>query len=277
MKSLLKSFILGLIVMLVFNITSPAFANQAVYLPPKPLDDLSNVEKQTITTHLEEFKLDTAKNNGDLSQANKQIAMKSLKNIDKNLIYAGITDGEKNIILGTDNKDIFVAITDEIIDVVEQVGEFEFLINGELNRFEVTISDDSVNKQKLSDNEYNVMADTWIYKSSKTINVNAQRNFSTYAASTLGGILGTIMGTALGFGAGGVIGASIGLAAAYNYVASSDYPTNVGKSTVYTYRNGNYPTSRYKFVSYDYAIYKGTEKYLGVSTSYHNPCIGCGV
>ncbi|AXI00571.1 hypothetical protein DV702_13070 [Sporosarcina sp. PTS2304] len=277
MKNLLKTFILGLIVMLVLNITSPAFANQAAYLPLKPLDDLSSVEKQTITTHLEEFKLDTTKNSEKLSHANKQIAMKSLKNIDKNLIYADIVNGEKNIILGTDNKDIFVAITDEIIDVVERVGEFDFLINGELNHFEVTISDDPVGEQKLSGYEYSVMAAPWIYKSEKTINVNAQRNFATYTAAVLGGILGTYLGPALGFAAYGVIATSLGVGAAYTYIAASDYPTNVGQSVVKTYRDGNYPTSRYRFISRHYAVYKGARYYLDTTTTYHSPCTGCGV
>lgn len=75
--------------------------------------------------------------------------------MEKNLVYADVKNGEKNIILNTDNKNTFVAITDKTIEVVEQVGEYDFLINGELNHFDVTISDVSVDDQTLSVNEFN--------------------------------------------------------------------------------------------------------------------------
>lgn len=99
MNDLLKTTVLGLIVMLIFNITSPAFANQSENGLPEKMNNLSNTEKTTITNHLEEFEIETAENSKVLSRENKQIARNSLEDIEKNLIYTEVKNGEKNIML----------------------------------------------------------------------------------------------------------------------------------------------------------------------------------
>lgn len=285
MKNLLKPIILGLIVMLLFSITTPAFAQESEDVLTGKMNNLSTTEKRSITDHIEKFEVKTAENNKELSKENKQIASKSMKNIEKNLVFAEVKDGEKNIILSTDNKKTFVAITDKTIDVVEQVGEYDFLINGERNHFEVTISDGSEDNQKLFGESMGETIQTdkaqtmasWKYKASKWVNINAQRNFSTYTASALGGILGTIMASALSWGTLASVGASLGVGMAYNFVAASQYPTNVGKSHLYYYEQGRSPLTDYKVRSLDYAVYKGSNKFLGSTVRYKRSCVGCGV
>src|SRR5699024_3082383 len=234
-----KSFLIFLgLILLVFNITPvSAFAEQTEHKLSKTMSNLSKTEQQDITNHLETFELKTANNSKELSKENKQIAKKTLENFKDNLNYADINNGEKNIILDTDNEDIFVAITDGTIEVVERVGESDFLINGEKNHFEVTITDGPDDSALTVNGEVGTMS-TWKFQSSKWVNVNAQRNFDTYTASALGGILGTIFGGILGGGYWGSMAAGLAVGAAYNYIASSSYPTNVGKSHIYMYTKG---------------------------------------
>ncbi|MBO1001628.1 hypothetical protein [Pseudogracilibacillus auburnensis] len=225
----------------------------------------------------------TADTSEELSKENKQIAKKSLESFEKNLIYAGINNGEKNIILGTDNEDTFVAITDEIIEVVERIGEYDFLINGEEHHIEVTISDSSddsetaltFNNETIESGEVGIMS-SWKLQSTKWVNVNAQRNFHTYTASALGGIIGTILGGVIGGAFGSMVG-SLAVGMAYNYAASSQYPTNVGRSHLYMYTRGKSPLVDRKTVSYDYAVYNGKNVYLGKAERIKRGCVGCGV
>ncbi|WP_337020131.1 hypothetical protein [Oceanobacillus massiliensis] len=272
-----KSFLIFLgSILLVFNITPvSAFAKQPELKLSKTMSNLSETEQQDITNHLETFELKTAKNNNELSKENKQIAKKTLENFKDNLNYADINNGEKNIILDTDNEDIFVAITDGTIEVVERVGEFDFLINGEKNHFEVTITDGPDDSALTVNGEVGTMA-TWKYESSKWVNVNAQRNFSTYTASALGGILGTIFGGIMG-GYWGSMAAGLAVGAAYNYASSSQYPTNVGRSHIFMYTKGTLPLVDRKTVSYDYAVYRGENVYLGRAEKIKRSCVGCGV
>lgn len=257
-----------------FNIPAPAFADQTKNGSQATMDNLSKAEEKIITNHLVAFELETADNNRELSEENKQIAEKSMENIDESLIYADIKDGEKNIILGTDSENTFVAITDDIIDVVEQIGPYDFLINGERHHFEVVISDGTDSNQGIP---VSLASDNWTLISDRWVNVNAQRNFDTYTASTLGGILGAIIGSVFGLGFAGGIAMSAGVSIAYNYAASSKYPTNVGKSRLRTYKKGRSPLTTYKMVSQDYAVYKGKNVYLGTSTTIKRSCVGCGV
>lgn len=225
--------------MLMFNTASSAFAdsqNQKGGASPGVMDNLSKTDKQIIENHFETFNVKTAVNNEELSKENEQIVKKALEKIEKNLIYAGIKDGEKSIILSSDNKDTFVAITDGIVEVVKQVGEYDFLINGEKHHFEVTISDGPANSPispSITFNDRNIQPSEvgligWTYHSVKSVNGNAQRDFHTYTASPLGGILGSIMAVALGWTIVGGIAARLAVGMAYNYAASSNHPTNVG-------------------------------------------------
>lgn len=286
--NLFKIIVVGLIAILIFNTASPAFAdnqNRKEGAFPRVLDNLSKTDKHVIEKHLKTFNVKTAVNYEELSKENEQIAREALGNIEKNLIHAGIKNGEKSIILRSDNKDTFVAITDKIVEVVKQVDEYDFLINGEKHHFEVTISDVPVNSPispSITFNDRNIQSSevslmSWNYHSFKSVNVNAQRNFHTYTASALGGILGTIMALALGWTIVGGIVASLAVGMAYNYAASSQYPTNVGKSNIYIYTKGKQPLWSKKVVSYDYAIYYGSPRYLGTTTRYEYSCVGCGV
>lgn len=277
--------------MLIFNITSPALANHAENGLSVTMNNLSKTEKQIITNHLVAFEVETAESSGELSEENKQIASKSLENYEENLIYADIKDGEKNIILGTDNENTFVAITDGTIDVVERISETDFLINGERHHFEITISDGPDDNQKTFGIESNdrtiqlsgtsitgtsTLNSTWTLSHTKSVNVNAQRNFHTYTVSALGGIIGSIVGGVFGGTLGSIVaGAGVGMA--YNYIASSEYPTNVGRSNLYVYTQGRSPLTDYKTVSYDYAVYYGKNIFLGTSTTIKRSCVGCGV
>ncbi|MEN2465307.1 hypothetical protein [Ornithinibacillus sp. JPR2-1] len=84
--NIFKTILVGLIVILVFNNVSPAFAeSQKLGASPGVLDNLSKVDKRVIENHIETLNVETAVNNEELSKENEQIAMKALGNIEKTL------------------------------------------------------------------------------------------------------------------------------------------------------------------------------------------------
>lgn len=276
-KNFLKTIILGLVALLIFNIASPVHAFQTEN--SVKMKNLDKKEQQIIVKHLKSLKPETAKNSKELSKENQKIASESLENIESNLVYADINEGEKNIILGTADAKTFVAVTNEIIEVVEQVGEYEFLINGESHRFEVTVTD-AVDLSKFEDvnsGEISTQSKAWIFIGSTWVNVNAQRNFHTYTVSALGTVIASLIGKIAGASFWGVTLASLGVGMAYNYAASSEYPTNVGRSHVYRYYRGISPLRDYMTRSFDYAVYQGRDVYLGISERIKKSCVGCGV
>lgn len=259
--------------MLIFNISpSFAFASQTDSKSSEAMSNLSKAEQQDITNHLETLKSESADNSNELSKENKQIVAKTLEDFEGNLNYADINDGQKVAILDTDKKDTLVAVTDGIVEVVEKVsendGEYDFLINGEKHHFEFTISDSPEDGQTSMKN--------WDFQSSKWVNINAERNFSTYTAGALGSILGTFLGGVLS-GGWSVLISGLAVGAAYNYVASSAYPTNVGNSHVYLYTSGPEPLVDRRAVSNDYAVYQGQNVFLGTAEEIKLGCVGCGV
>lgn len=281
-----KTIILGLMVLLIFNIASPVHANQIEKGSSPNMEHLDKNEQKIIKKHLKSLKAENAKNSKKLSKENKKIANESLDNSESNLVYADIAEGEKNIILNTDDPKTFVAVTDENIEVVEQVGDSEFLMNGELHQFEVTIINDvsepltslASGFEGENSGEISTQATTaWTFIGSTWINVNAARDFHTYSASGLGSVLAGIIATVGGVGFWGVTVASLGVGMAYNYIASSEYPTNTGRSHVYRYKRGVSPLTDYRTKSYDYAVYYGKSIYLGVSERIRKSCVGCGV
>ncbi len=281
-----KTIIWGLMVLLIFNIASPVNANEIEKGPSLNMEHLDKKEQQSIKKHLKSLKADKAKNSKKLSKENKKIANESLENAESELVYADIAEGEKNIILGTDNPKTFVAVTDENIEVIEQVGDTEFLMNGELHQFEVTIINEPNGTLPALTNEFEgensggistEASSAWTFIGSTWVNVNSQRNFNTYSASALGTVIAGILATVGGVGFWGVTLASLGVGMAYNYVASSEYPTNVGRSHVFRYKRGVSPLRDYRTKSYDYAVYYGKTIYLGISERIRKSCVGCGV
>lgn len=286
-KNFFKTIILGLVALLIFNIAPPVHADQTEIGISVKMKNLDKKEQQSIVKHLKSLKTETARNSMELSKENKKIARESLKNIESNLVYADINEGEKNIILGTADAKTFVAVTNEIIEVVEQVGEYEFLINGESHRFEVTVTDAvdlsepsyslTSEFEDINSGEISIQSTGWTYRGSSWVNINAQRDFHTYTVSALGSVIAAVLGAVAGVGFWGVTLAGLGVGMAYNFVASSQYPTNVGKAHVYRYDRGISPLRDYKTRSYDYAVYQGRNVFLGISERIKKSCVGCGV
>lgn len=285
-KNFFKTIILGLVALLIFNITPSVHAVQLENDFSGKMSNLDKKEEQIILKHLKSLKAEEAKNNKKLSKENKKIANDSLKNIEDNFLYAEIHDGVKSIILGTGDAKTFVAVTDDNIEVVQQLSEQEFLINGESHQFEITITESDIQPTDISLSELEVMnsdevsiqnSRTWTFVGASWINVNAQRAFHTYTASSLGTVITSVLLTFAGVVFWKVTVASLGVGIAYNYVASSEYPTNVGKSHIYRYSRGISPLRDYKTHSQDYAVYQGRNVFLGTSYTYKNSCVGCGV
>ena len=276
---------------MVFSSTAPvSAAAQLGNALEGMMDYLDNDKIQAITKHLNEFKIEKADNNNELSKDNKKIISKTLKNFKENLLYADIKNSETIILLITEKEDTQVAITNNIVEVLERIDENIFLINGEENHFEVSVSEE-IDNQELTDNVLNDVtiqandgwiqvgsrSGPWTFESGKWVNVNASRDFVTYTASALASVLTGFMGIALGLSFGSTLVLGISVAAAYNYTATANYPTNVGKSYVSYYRNGPIPLSDRRVWSSDYAIHNGTDYHLGISETFYTPCVGCGV
>lgn len=286
-RTFLKTIIFTLIALMVFNTVPPVQANQVEDGFSMKMKNLDKKEQQVILKHLASMK---EKNKGSieaLSQGNKKAAKESLGNLEDNLVYADINEGVKSIILGTNDAEVFIAITDDIVEVVEKVGEHEFLINDELHWIEVTVTDVvDLNESSYSStselkdinlDDVSIQSTAWILRGSSWVNVNAQRNLDTYSASALGSVVASVLGTIGGVAFWGVTLASLGVGMAYNFVASAAYPTNVGRAHVYRYYRGTSPLTDYRTKSYDYAVYKGNNVYLGISERIKKSCVGCGV
>lgn len=285
--------ILSLITMmvLIFSMVSPSYANAASSSSKDQKENpgmahLSKSEKKEMEDHLKSFSVDKASNKNELSKEKRQVAKEALENSKGNPAYAAFVDGKKTALYNTKEKDQQVAITDGVVEVVERVDKNTFLINGEKHTFNFTVTEEkgpqasSSDIQPLATNgwiEVDYKSGPWEFYSGKWVNVQAQRDFYTYTAGALGSILGSIIGGVMGWAAYGVLASGVGIGAAYNYAASSEYPTNVGKSYVSTYRNGPIPLSDKRVMSSDYAVYYGSDKHLGFSYSYYASCVGCGV
>ena len=172
LKRFLKYFILVIIVALVFSSTAPAYAAaQSGNALQGMMDYLGNDKIQAITNLLNEFNVEKVDNISELSKENKKIISKTLKNYQENLLYADIINSETIILLNTEKEDTQVAITNNIVEVVERIDENTFLINGEKNHFEVSVSNETDNPV-LTDNELNDVTiqanDGWIQVGSRS-------------------------------------------------------------------------------------------------------------
>lgn len=295
-----KIFILLTIIMMIFGAASPSLANTNTSQPTdslKGMQELNENQQASVAKHLQELRAELASNKKDLSKEHKKLANKAIKDYKKTLTYATILEGDEVVMLSTDQANVQVSITGNHIDVVERIDLETYIINGERHEFEFTVTDEdgaAVTAQPLDEaqpsDEIGTMAydGNWYssgYKSGpwtveyagRWVDINAQRNFSTFSASTLGGIIGGVIGASFAWPVTGSLAMGAGVAAAYSYVAASEYPTNVGRSFVTTYRNGTYPTSDRRIRSSDHAMYYGTAKYLGEKYTYYIRCIACGV
>ncbi|WP_404457672.1 hypothetical protein [Sutcliffiella horikoshii] len=281
-----KLFTLITTIMLISGVVFPAYASQPVDVPQQQgLSHLSKTEKQTILSHLGNINIDKARNDKELSNKNKEIINKAIANQKKYLSYADINEGNTVIILNTEESNKQVAITNDIVEVVEHVDANTFLINDEKHHFEYTFTTEGGNQALLSEVEpqssdgwvkVGYRSGPWTFKGGKWVNVNAQRDFSTYSAGAFGSILSTIMAIGLGLTVGGGLAVGIGVSSAYAYVASTNYPTNVGKSYVSTFRNGTTLFADKRVWSSDYAIYNGRDIHLGITETFYYRCVGCG-
>ncbi|GIN64000.1 hypothetical protein J27TS8_39930 [Robertmurraya siralis] len=281
-----KLFTLITTIMLITGVVFPAYASQPVDVPQQQgLSHLSKADKQTILRHLSEINIDKARNNKDLSKKKKEIINKVIANQKKYLSYADINEGNTVIILNTEESNTQVAITNDIVEVVEQVDANTFLINDEKHHFEYSFTTEESNQAALGEVEIQ-SSDGWIKVSSrkgpwsfisgKWVNVNAQRDFHTYSAGAFGSILATIMATGLGIPVAGGVALGIGVSSAYAYVASTNTPTNVGKSYVSEFRNGTTIFADKRIWSSDYVVYKAKDIHLGITETFYYRCVGCG-
>lgn len=281
-----KLFTLITTVVLILGAVFPAYASKSVDVSQlQSLSHLSNSEKQTIVNHLSRFDINTASNNNEISKKNKEIIFKAMAD-EKNLYYADINKENTVIILNTEHSNTQVAITDDIVEVIEQVDVNTFLINDEKHHFEVTFTPVVSNQALTADVELQ-SSDGWVQVSSRQgpwtwqsaswVNVNAERNFHTYTAGAFGSIMGYYLAIGLVLTPGGALVAGIALSAAYAYVASTNYPTNVGKSYVSFHRNGTSSFADKRVWSSDYAIYNGKDIYLGLAETFYYRCIACYV
>lgn len=280
---------------LTFSLVSPAFATQSLDGDgSKETDGLSKGEKESIEGKLQNFKVEKyADNIDEISTENRKIINDTIKDLDIDSpdTLAQISEKNEMIITAPASKaDTTVAITDNIVEVVEKVGKNDFLINGEKNHVEVTVETVKESpgfKEKTSGVVSTQAADNWIevsyrsgpwtHESSHWIDVNAERNFSKYSAAAMSSIIGGAVGLAFswsGFFAGVAGGIAIGIA--YDFISSDDYPTNAGKMYLASYKNSPYPTADKRVYANAYAVYNGDDIYLGTDNTYYYKCLGCG-
>ena len=78
----------------------------------------------------------------ELSVADQRLVNEVTKNPESYLVAAEVVFGEVILIYETSDPNVMIAITNGHVDVVEQIAEYTFLINGEKFVFEVTIEDE---------------------------------------------------------------------------------------------------------------------------------------
>ena len=274
-----------------FGLGSPAYAAESADTDDlQRTNQLSESEKAFIMGELSNFDVeDYASNIDELSDVNRQIVNDTLKKVDlgNGEIFADISEnGEMLVIAQTEKENTTVNITDNLVEVVEQVDQDTYKINGETNDFEVTISGLKTNSegpsamvspdgssgdvQALAADgwvEISYRSGPWTYLYADRIDVNAERVLSSYSASVIGGIVGAAVAAGSGFGWFAGIAYSAGAGIAYTFAASDEYPTNVGIV---------YLTADRRNRSRAYAVYQGDNIYLGTDYTYYYRCIGCG-
>lgn len=283
---------------LIFGMFSTAFAGQSSAAgDPQDSSQLSKDEKATIEDELKNFDVEEyASNLEELSKVNRQIINDTLKNfnLDNAETFGHISEnGEMIVILQTEKENTTVAITDNVVEVIEKVNTDDYKINSQNHHIEVTLSEGKTSSNSArTSTEVNsgeattLAADGWIetsYKSgpwdfqfSDWVNINAERTLSSLSAGAVGSIVSGAIAASVGAGPIGGAAYSIGVGIAYAFASGDAYPTNVGKVYMAVYLNSPYPTADRKIYTNAYAVYQGDTVYLGTDNTYYARCIGCG-
>ena len=131
---------------LIFTTSAPLFAsggndfNRAgmsdVNVALERLYDLPMQEKELLQNAIYEPEFI---NLSELSRVDQALVREVTKNPESYLVVAEVVLDQVVLIYETSDPNVMIAVTDDHVDVIEQIAEYTFLINGEKFVFEVTI------------------------------------------------------------------------------------------------------------------------------------------
>jgi hypothetical protein len=177
-------------------------------------------------------------------------------------IYEKLTYNDSNVLLfKTSKSNVNISVTDDLIEVIEQVNESEFLVNGKLIEFHISY-EESLPYSTRDWVEINDPGGSWNLVESGWYYYDVSTNFATVSY----GVLISIISAAIGGPAGLAISIAAVLGAgAYDILSNS----NQGKSYVKEYEHQTLPTIYKKYISIDYVYYDSAWEYMGTETTYY--------
>ncbi|MFC3210665.1 hypothetical protein [Planomicrobium okeanokoites] len=285
-----------LVVAMLFSVSTPAFANTKESNVFKGIENFSVEKEVKLKKAIQNTKF---KNQSEQSAANQRLISKTTNNPEENLEYADVVEGQTVLVYKTsENKK--VAVTDDFVEIVEQVDENTFLINGVEHNIEYTYeeefstgSDFTVNDSSkelvdekdfyANDSSIGTLATTnysgfsvipnpggtWNRVSSGYHNVYLENKIGSYTVAGLSAVIGFVIGGVLGNVYGAVAGFIAGIALGSQYTNSS-----TARAFIVHYERSSLPAFYKKTGTSAYAMWNGSPKYLGFKAHYYSKSIG---
>lgn len=259
MKIIFKKISILLISILMFNmlLTTFAFASDGQNNnATNKIKNLSKTERSSLEYALENKNY---KNISELSNLQKNLIAETTANPEKYLANAEVIDGQSVLIYNTDNDNVKLGYTDGYVEIVQDLGDGVFLINGEKHTFKYEFIEDT----DSSENEEIITPmSTWVELSSKPSgtftsyyagwhNIHAENNFANLTIAGLAIIIGYYVKPLAG----------VLISTAATLIASSYSNTSVAKVYKTSWQHDSYI---YRMETYMvYAVYQGNDHYLG--------------
>lgn len=196
-----------------------------------------------------------------LSKENKELVKETFGKPNYYIIESIRKNNTEVALFNTPADDITIAITDGHIEVIEQINELKFLINGDPLTFEYTyeeINDISPMGWYETGNPGGPWS--WVaggyhnYRFSKAIRYLSIGAMATFISAAIGGPAAPIVALNISFLIGG---------AANEYLSSS-----IARSLISEYRHSNLPNLYRYFHSSDSIYYKNSYQWVGTTTTY---------
>ncbi|PYZ95944.1 hypothetical protein CR205_16340 [Alteribacter lacisalsi] len=231
------------------------------------LSEMTAEEKEKVEASVES---PSFTNMTELSADNQRLVEEVSENPDVHLEKAAYVNGEEIIIYSTPDSDVKVASTEGYAEVVEQIDEKTFLINGERHTVEHKNKDVKKDSSASDENvaplsswtEISNPGGPWVSVSTGWTDLHFNNAIGTYSTGTLAIIIGSLVPSVWGL----VVG--IGVA---SMLISSNF-TNSSAAKVYrvNYEHGDAPQVYRQTSFHSYAVWEGQDHFLGIDREYYS-------
>lgn len=257
MKKIFKNISILLVSALMFNMLLPTISFASNEQSNNVMNRINNLPKNERSSLAYALENKNYANISVLSTSQKNLIAETTANPEKYLNNAEVVAGQSVLIYNTDDENVKIGYTDGYIEVVENLGEGTFLINGEKHTFKYEfIEDKSVNEDVITPMSTWVQIShnpggTFSSSSAGWHNIHAENAFVNYTVSALAIVVALFVKP--------LAGAMISVAAML--IASTYSNTSVAK--VYK-TSWNHNTNLYRMETLMvYAVYQGSDHYLG--------------